>query len=89
MRDSERVCVCVSSITTAHLLQCTSHAAFVEYSLCVCLCVCEPTSKTGMIHSALICLMVALPYPLGDKLSRESESILPCCVFISYMTEYV
>ncbi len=34
------VCVCVSSITTAHLLQCTSHAAFVEYFFCVCVFVC-------------------------------------------------
>lgn len=68
------VCVCVSSITTAHLLQCTSHAAFVEYSLCVCLCVCVE----WMIHGS-----ITLSFR-EQTLSPGSESILPC-VFVSYL----
>ncbi len=84
------MCVCVSSITAAHLLQCTSHAAFVEYFFCVCVCVCvyvcvweNPTSKTGMIHSALICLMVALPSPLGDKhLVLSQRAYYLVCLFL-------
>ncbi len=84
------MCVCVvyynCSSASVHISCCVCRVLPLCVCVCVCLCVCvweNPTSKTGMIHSALICLMVALPSPLGDKhLVLSQRAYYLVCLFL-------